>query len=247
MAYRGQLPPPDAIILSGPDFYRPHITHLYGGYKRTKNLYGKATYQKDPDQQGPGTQEAYIYWSAVDLRWCVGPQLGASLKEVAPHAIHTINPVAIYQFTEDANSASPNLYGPWVANLYGTGALFQADHMLRFEPLALPTEASDPAKSVGGYAHICSRKFIDYEFPPKSTSLEGDPPLLRPVQQRPPVNATVWAPASTIAEFSGSALFGLTSEPIGDCLMRFPQTMVVSILHLRPYANILAKWRPYSI
>jgi hypothetical protein len=90
--------------------------------------------------------------------------------------------------------------------------------MLRFEPLALPTEASDPAKSVGGYAHICSRKFIDYEFPPKSTSLEGDPPLLRPVQQRPPVNATVWAPASTIAEFSGSALFGLTSEPIGDWL-----------------------------
>merc|ERR1719235_1529886 len=89
----GPPTPPDAIIVSGPDFYRPHITNLYGGYKRTKNLYGKATYQKDPDQGAAGALESYIYWSAVDLRWCVGPQLGASIKETSMHEIHTINPV----------------------------------------------------------------------------------------------------------------------------------------------------------
>ena len=27
--------PPHAVILSGPLFYQPHITALYGGYKRT--------------------------------------------------------------------------------------------------------------------------------------------------------------------------------------------------------------------
>jgi len=217
-------PPPDAIILSGPDFYRPHITHLYGGYKRTKNLYGKATYQKDPDQGGTGEHEAFIYWSAVDMRWCVGQQLGASMKEVSMHEVHSVNPVPIYQVAEDVNSLFPNLFGHgWVANLYGTGATYQADHMLHFEHLKLPSEAADPARAVGGYAHICYRKFVDYEFPPKTTSLEGDPPLLRFGASRfPPINATVWAPASGVADMSGTALFGSSSEPQGDWLDGMP-------------------------
>merc|ERR1719310_619685 len=102
--------PPDAIIVSGPDFYRPHMTRLYGGYKRTKNLYGKATYQKDPDQGGAGVHEAFIYWSAVDMKWCIGPKLGASIKEVSPTDIHSPTPVPIYQVAEDVHALYPNLF-----------------------------------------------------------------------------------------------------------------------------------------
>jgi hypothetical protein len=212
--------PPDAIILSGPDFYKPHMTHLYGGYKRTKNLYGKATYQKDPDQGGAGVHEAFIYWSAVDMKWCIGPKLGASIKEVSPTDIHSPTPVPIYQVAEDVHALYPNLFGHgWVANLYGTGATYQADHMLRLEALSLPAEAADPARGVGGYAHICCRKYVNYEFPPKITSLEGDPPLVQIGPSRlPPLNVTCWAPATAVAEINGSALFGFSNEPQGDWL-----------------------------
>lgn len=58
--------PPDAIILSGPDFYEAHIARLYGGYKRTQNLYGRATYQKDSEDV---RNDAYIYFSLADRKW----------------------------------------------------------------------------------------------------------------------------------------------------------------------------------
>lgn len=65
---------PDAIILSGPDFYEAHLTRLYGGYKRTQNLYGRATYQKDPAQVDAERNDAYIYFSLADRKPldCIG-------------------------------------------------------------------------------------------------------------------------------------------------------------------------------
>lgn len=62
------LMPYDAIILSGPDFYEAHIARLYGGYKRTQNLYGRATYQKDPAQVDAERNDAYIYFSLFDRK-----------------------------------------------------------------------------------------------------------------------------------------------------------------------------------
>jgi hypothetical protein len=62
------LMPYDAIILSGPDFYEAHIARLYGGYKRTQNLYGRAPYQKDPAQVDAERNDAYIYFSLFDRK-----------------------------------------------------------------------------------------------------------------------------------------------------------------------------------
>eukprot|EP00747_Dinoflagellata_sp_TGD_P024177 gnl/TRDRNA2_/TRDRNA2_130367_c0_seq1.p1 gnl/TRDRNA2_/TRDRNA2_130367_c0~~gnl/TRDRNA2_/TRDRNA2_130367_c0_seq1.p1 ORF type:complete len:609 (+),score=64.61 gnl/TRDRNA2_/TRDRNA2_130367_c0_seq1:41-1867(+) len=210
--------PPDAIIISGPDFYKPHIVNLYGGYKRTKNLYSKATYQKDPDQGNSGPHEAYIYWSAVDSRWCIGTELGATIGEVRPQDVYVFNPVPIYQGTED-DSLYPRLIGPWVVNLQGCGTRYQVDHMVTFEALELPPEAADPARDLGGYMHICSRKFVDYEFPPKVTSIEGDPPPVRfsfsTSQNRHPPAAATWVAASIVSGHATGSLFSESEIPPG--------------------------------
>ena len=71
---------PDAIILSGPDFYEAHIARLYGGYKRTQNLYGRATYQKDPAQVDAERNDEYIYFSLAD-RKCPSCTLGSGVAD----------------------------------------------------------------------------------------------------------------------------------------------------------------------
>ena len=83
---------PDAIILSGPDFYEAHITRLYGGYKRTQNLYGRATYQKDPAQVDAERNDAYIYFSLADRKrpgrffrwrtWWYAPRLSVRIPSI---------------------------------------------------------------------------------------------------------------------------------------------------------------------
>jgi len=210
--------PPDAIILSGPDFYVPFISQLYGGYKRTRNLYGRVTYQKDPDQGDAGSWEAFIYWSAVDTMWCIGPRLGAALGEMASPGGPVTNAVLVYQKAED-DAVYPNLMGSWAVNLYGTGARYQVDHMLTFESLDLPAEAADPARSAGGYMHICARKFVDYEFPPRVTTIEGDsPPLRKSIPNRLAPEAAEWVAASSFAKQLSGPLFDERSEPRGDWL-----------------------------
>lgn len=233
--------PPECIIVSGPDFYKPHITCLYGGYKRTRNLYGKATYQKDPDQGAAGQQEAFIYWSAVDSRWCVSTQLGATIMEKGELGTIIDNgadelPVPLYQLQEDEGSY-PRLLSPWVANLFGYGARYQAEHMITLEGLELPLEASDPAKSVGGYMHICTRRFVDYCFPPKLSSLVGDPAPIRIRNES--VGAVTWVPAQSSAVEKSGPLFRGTTEPRGDWLEGVPPERggiypILSALHEYP-------------
>lgn len=204
---------PDAIVLSGPEFYKSHITALYGGYKRTRDLYGKATYQKDPDQDPDACGDGFIYWSVADARWCIGPVLGAAIQEAQRVEIGTPCSVPIHQATQD-DAPFPCLLATWVVNLYGTGARSQADHMLTLEALELPRDAADRDRAVGGYMHISVRKFVDYEFPPNSTSLEGQPPPMRlgPLH-RAPVHDVTWVPATQMANQMGGPLFEGTCEP----------------------------------
>eukprot|EP00928_Gymnodinium_smaydae_P023956 TRINITY_DN19557_c0_g1_i1.p1 TRINITY_DN19557_c0_g1~~TRINITY_DN19557_c0_g1_i1.p1 ORF type:complete len:664 (-),score=86.01 TRINITY_DN19557_c0_g1_i1:212-2203(-) len=213
--------PPDAIILSGPDFYKAHITDLYGGYKRTRNLYGKATYQKDSDQGVAGQPEAFIYWSAADSRWCVSTQLGASIMNGSGKTDEVV-PVPIYQLHEE-DGAFPRLQSTWVVNLFGYGGgRYQPEHMLAFEAVELPLEASDPAKAHGGHMHICTRRFVDYCFPPVLASLEGDPAPLRVPGQRAADGPITWAPAVASALERQGALFRASTEPRGDWLLGLP-------------------------
>lgn len=229
--------PPDAIVISGPEFYKPHVVSLYGGYKRTRNLYGKCTYQKDPDEISTGQYEAYIYWSCAESRWCVGPQLGATVGDVC-NSSGTI-PVPIYQVTE-GDAFYPRLLGTWVANLYGTGARFQADHMLSFEELRLPQEAADPARPLGGYMHICQRRCTDYEFPPKVTSVVGDPPPLNlAAPQRPDTRAVTWRSAVAFSAHRGDRIFDPAEpEPPSGWLGRVPP-------HRGGLGSVLAAVREY--
>ncbi|OLP83259.1 Calpain-D [Symbiodinium microadriaticum] len=119
---------PHAVVLSGPQFYQPHITALYGGYKRTENLFQKATYQKDPLQrEGIQDQMSYLYFSLADGRWCVGTKLGATIAEL-PEAGCSCPPVLIYQAAgTDPEQAFPNLRGyvSWAANLTGKPGLLR--------------------------------------------------------------------------------------------------------------------------
>merc|ERR1719204_617593 len=118
---------------------------------------------------------------------------------------------------------APALLGSWAANLYGSGARYQVDHMLVFEGLNLPPEAADPARSTGGYMHICARKFVDFEFPPKVTSIMGDaPPIRSPVPHRPAPEAAYWERASALAGQDHGPLFDGATEPRGDWLEGLP-------------------------
>lgn len=209
---------PEAIILSGPDTYIPKITQLYGGYKRTRDLYGRATYQKDPDQGDAGLWDSYIYWSAADSKWCVSPQLGAAIGELYRTESSSLDLVLMYQVAP-ADSEHPCLHGSWAANLYGSGARYQVNHSLKLEPLLLPREAADTT----GYMHICARKFVDYEFPPAAMSIEGDMPPLRPARSKGrPAEAATWLPAASLARRSPGPLFGAPSRPPADWLTDVP-------------------------
>eukprot|EP00927_Polykrikos_kofoidii_P065739 TRINITY_DN61454_c0_g1_i1.p1 TRINITY_DN61454_c0_g1~~TRINITY_DN61454_c0_g1_i1.p1 ORF type:complete len:635 (-),score=93.48 TRINITY_DN61454_c0_g1_i1:76-1980(-) len=209
--------PPDSIILSGPDYYKSHVTRLFGGYKRTRNLYGKATYQKDPDQVECCKAEAFIYWSAADTRWCVSEHLGAAISENGSVASGGDAAVPIYQVVQD-DGPFPRLGSTWVANLWGVGARYQAEHMLMFEALQIPVEAADPTASSGGYMHICTRRFLDYAFPPNEASLEGSPAPLRVARGGPVTRNAVWASATDAAEEKSGELFRTSTEPRGDWL-----------------------------
>mmetsp|Transcript_65874 Transcript_65874/g.204051 ORF Transcript_65874/g.204051 Transcript_65874/m.204051 type:complete len:509 (+) Transcript_65874:93-1619(+) len=209
---------PDAIIISGPDTYVPQITRLYGGYKRTRDLYGRATYQKDPDQGDPGLWDAYVYWSAADSKWCAGARLGAAIGELHKQDPSAADAVLVYQVAP-AGSEHPCLHGSWVANLYGSGARYQADHALKFEALALPREAADPA----GRLHVCARKFVDYEFPPKTTSIEGGVPPLHPARSwGRSAEAAAWLPATLLAGQPAGPLFPAPGRPPCDWLAEVP-------------------------
>lgn len=223
--------PAEAIIISGPEFYSAHITRLYGGYKRTRNLYGRATYQKDPDQGAAGLWEAYIYWSAVDSRFCVGPQLGAAIGDAVtmPKATSSSPKISapfentcavlMYEVAPDDTVIAPSMLSRWAVNLYGSGPRYQVDHMATVESLRLPAEAADPARETGGYMHICSRKYVDYEFPPKRSSLVGDMPLLRaPNPDRPYAEAATWVRASVFCGQDKGPLLDASTEPRGDWL-----------------------------
>eukprot|EP00439_Symbiodinium_sp_Y106_P046453 s1280_g5.t3 len=173
---------PDAVVLSGPLFYQPHITALYGGYKRTDNLFQKATYQKDPVQrEGIPDQMSYLYFSLADGKWCVGTKLGATIAEL-PEAGRSCPPVLIYQAAgTDPEQAFPNLRGyvSWAANLTGKTGYFAFDHLIVLEALFLPEEATDQS-SAGAFMHILVHRYLDYEFPPSGVSLLGEPPALKP-------------------------------------------------------------------
>lgn len=218
---------PDAVIISGPACYKPHLTRLYGGFKRTRNLYGRAVYQKDPDQGDAAAFEAYIYWSPADSKWAVGPRLGAGVHEVVAFADadggqSSGDAVALCQAGGEDNSLCPCFReGRWAANLWGVaGARFQVDHLLVLEALALPHEAADPAGSSGGVMHILTHRFLDYDFPPAATSIDGNPPLLS--LQSPGERAT-WVPASVLSGQTTGPLFGaLAGKHEGDWLADVP-------------------------
>lgn len=107
------------------------------------------------------------------------------------------------------------LSGPWVVNLVGQGQRYQSDHMVSFEALSLPAEAADPAVELGGHMHVAVERFLDYEFPPKLSSLEGDPPPIRSlfIGGLDPQSIT-WVPAATLAEReAGEPIFPEHPEP----------------------------------
>ncbi|CAJ1391839.1 unnamed protein product [Effrenium voratum] len=195
---------PHAVILSGPDFYEGHLTRVYGGYKRTKNLYGRATYQRDPAQEG---EEAFLYFSLADRKWCVGTELGACIKDPAKPG-SAAPPVLMYQAAgTEPDAAFPALRGfvSWAADLSGAGH-FQFDHLIFLEPLSLPNEAADPNREYGGCMHILASRTVDYEFPPAAVSLLGDVPL---ESERP-----VWRLGAPLAQLGARApLFTRSTEP----------------------------------
>lgn len=199
--------PPNCIIISGPLFYKHHITVLYGGYKRTTNLYGRPTYQKDPHQQETAAEDAYIYWSTADDKWCVSQKLGARIKDLE-YEDTVDNPITIYQQGEFGLEV-PRLRGPWLVNLTGIGHRYEANHLLIFESLELPPCAADPARNLGGFLHISVAKFVDHEFPPTSSSLYSEQRIR--AGPTPEVN---WTPASKMVAGGelkpGTSIFGPT-------------------------------------
>lgn len=205
---------PDAIILSGPDFYEAHIARLYGGYKRTQNLYGRATYQKDPAQVDAERNDAYIYFSLADRKWCVGTQLGACINQTAEN--QRLPFVLMYQAAgTEADQTYPNLRGSvsWAVNMTGLGANYQFDHLLFLEPLQLPAEAADPKSAYGGYMHILVARSVDYEFPPSLMSLVGDVPPVKSEEFR--YGDITWCSGGqALAKLpSGAPLLDANNEP----------------------------------
>jgi len=207
---------PDAIILSGPDFYEAHLTRLYGGYKRTQNLYGRATYQKDPAQVDAERNDAYIYFSLADRKWCVGTQLGACIKQVAEN--QRLPYVVMYQAAgTEADEAFPKLRGlvSWAANMTASGpngATYQFDHLLFLEALQLPAEAADPKKAYGGYMHILVPRSVDYEFPPAPISLVGETPPIKSEESR--FDDITWRMGVSLAKLQpGVPLLDASNEP----------------------------------
>ncbi|CAE7265009.1 CAPN3 [Symbiodinium microadriaticum] len=203
---------PHAVVLSGPQFYQPHITALYGGYKRTENLFQKATYQKDPLQrEGIQDQMSYLYFSLADGRWCVGTKLGATIAEL-PEAGCSCPPVLIYQAAgTDPEQAFPNLRGyvSWAANLTGKPGYFAFDHLIVLEALFLPEEAADQS-SEGAFMHILVQRYVDYEFPPSAVSLLGEPPALKPRRSA----RAAWRPGAALAGLQRSLqVFDRETEP----------------------------------
>jgi len=63
--------------------------------------------------------------------------------------------------------------------------------------------------------HIITRRFLDYEFPPAASSLQGDPPPLRPVNAKGPrAESARWASGMTLAQVKvNGPLFDASSEP----------------------------------